>query len=780
MLKTSLNICFLFFGLVYECISQSPCANNYAIVLGSIIEDERGYSLAASPDENVIYLAGIKNDSAAIIKIDPSGEIQWTRTFDVIPGEQDHIYRILLDSEGMLGVSGIGGNTVTGGTVFGFRYDPKTNVILWSNQFNSTSRSWNLALTELGPGGNYLMSNNPQAPNNAELLELNRSTGVILNKFSKHYDLGSSETLGDFIYHNDKLYSCGRFTDGGSAAEMRNTLIKLNPDNGIPEWVKMGHKPANQTARLYGVDLAIAQDEIYNVITGDIDGTSIDITDVLIQKTSLEGDLIWLKRYDLPGTNDWADEIMKVEDGLIILARNRNPPSDIFLFKINYNGEIQWSKKFDFSDNDNSVAFANIQSQLIEFDNHIYFTAFAEGVGSADMILVRTDLQGEIDDTCNNSSSITITVTIINNPVFYFIQPTIFTYLPELVKLPLDAGNASGILTRSLCYSASMINSVVEVTICEGDQYEGYTVTGQYIDQFITTSGCDSSRTLNLEVVNEILISVDKDICLGESYGGYSASGMFVDTFASIFGCDSIRTLNLSLVLQVKIQEVELCSGNHFENYTEAGIYTDTLKGLVIPCDTIRQLTVSLLPPIEKSFFQAVCMGQNYFGYTTPGIYTDTLKTSQGCDSIRTVSIDVINQSFSFVNASLCDGYLFGHNIPGIYIDTLEAVSGCDSIRTLELSGGSKYIPNVFSPNNDDINDVFKIFQFPDNSLDLQYFGIFDRFGNMAYETEKWPIEWSGKRRNGESYNPGVFTYVMVYTCGEKKITETGDITIVR
>jgi len=50
----------------------------------------------------------------------------------------------------------------------------------------------------------------------------------------------------------------------------------------------------------------------------------------------------------------------------------------------------------------------------------------------------------------------------------------------------------------------------------------------------------------------------------------------------------------------------------------------------------------------------------------------------------------------------------------------------------------------------------------------------------MVYETDDWPIKWNGRRRNGMSYNPGVFAYVLVYYCGDKKITETGDITIVR
>ena len=91
-----------------------------------------------------------------------------------------------------------------------------------------------------------------------------------------------------------------------------------------------------------------------------------------------------------------------------------------------------------------------------------------------------------------------------------------------------------------------------------------------------------------------------------------------------------------------------------------------------------------------------------------------------------------------------------------------------------------KYIPNVFSPNQDGINDLFEVIQFPEATFELEYFGIFDRYGTMAYETTTWPIVWDGNGKNEEPYNPGVFAYVMVYHCGEEKITETGDITLLR
>ena len=256
--------------------------------------------------------------------------------------------------------------------------------------------------------------------------------------------------------------------------------------------------------------------------------------------------------------------------------------------------------------------------------------------------------------------------------------------------------------------------------------------------------------------------------------------GIYTDTVQAAVGCDSIITLQLSVVSNEHTLDVEICSGNYFENYNETGFYIDTLLGIGNDCDTIRHLNLTVQPTISTTLEKKICEGDHYDGYTATGVYTDTLKTLHGCDSVRTLMLTSIDEVSSNYTTSLCEGISFGHSTPGVHIDTLISYAGCDSIRTLVVNGGATYIPNVFSPNNDGINDLFTVFQYPDNTLDLQYFAIFDRFGNMTYETEKWPVSWNGKGSNGQPYQPAVFAYVLIYRCGEKRIIERGDITLIR
>jgi len=759
---------------------QAQCESTYANLIGSILEDERGYSLVATPDGQSIYVGGIKKDSAVILKINIGGALEWSRTFDIVPGKHDHIHKLFVDAEGMIGIAGTAGTQTSGGTVFAMRYNPEDNTVLWANEYLSTSTNFCQGMIEKQPGGNYLLSNNPASPNLAELIELDRATGVIVTDFSKHYDMGSSESFYDFAWHNDMLYASGRFSDGGSVAEMRNTLAKINVTDGSIDWMKLGHRDGSTPARLYGFDLVIMDDFIYSLYSGDDDGSSVDVTKMYIQKTDIDGNLLWIKEYDFPASNDWADEIISAEGGLVILGRNRVSPSDMYLFKTDTAGNTIWSYTYNFFANDNATPVGSVQSQLIQTANHLFFTAYAQESGPADMILVKTGLDGSISDTCFTAMSILPQVRLVMNPVFYNKQPVVNEYVPQRNPLSLEAGKSSSLLNKSICIASSSLNTTITQSICEGNDYEGYIETGIYVDTFVTTFGCDSLRTLDLQVFNIFTDTLKVEICPGFDYEGYSDTGIYCDTFMSALGCDSIRILLLQVTLPSRDEQIDLCAGSSYIGHTADTMYIDTLPGTTGMCDTIRNLMLRFLPPVQSSVEVTICKGESYDSYSMTGIYTDTLKTPEGCDSIRTLHLSVGDPTFVFVEGTVCNEKAGEYNLPGTYTDTLTSMNGCDSIRTLVLQGTTIYIPNVFSPNDDGNNDVFTLSSFPTADIDVIYFAIFDRMGNMAYEAKTGDVLWTGKDKKGRFYNPGVFAYVFKYRCNEAEITETGNITLIR
>lgn len=93
------------------------------------------------------------------------------------------------------------------------------------------------------------------------------------------------------------------------------------------------------------------------------------------------------------------------------------------------------------------------------------------------------------------------------------------------------------------------------------------------------------------------------------------------------------------------------------------------------------------------------------------------------------------------------------------------------------------FIPNVISPNQDNINDVFVINYNTDVQVISMEGSIFDRWGNLIYSSDENPFTWDG-RFNDEEVNPGVYVYAIQvqYNFNGREINKvlTGDVTVIR
>lgn len=126
---------------------------------------------------------------------------------------------------------------------------------------------------------------------------------------------------------------------------------------------------------------------------------------------------------------------------------------------------------------------------------------------------------------------------------------------------------------------------------------------------------------------------------------------------------------------------------------------------------------------------------------------------------------------------------------PGVY--TITIITDCTESSNnyvVELKEDCNpsdeiYIPNVFSPNGDGINDVFGVF--PNESMDIVSItgSIFDRWGNLVFQSAANPFLWDGQFSNQE-LQPGVYAYniVVEYNRDGKVVRRsfTGDVTLVK
>ena len=104
------------------------------------------------------------------------------------------------------------------------------------------------------------------------------------------------------------------------------------------------------------------------------------------------------------------------------------------------------------------------------------------------------------------------------------------------------------------------------------------------------------------------------------------------------------------------------------------------------------------------------------------------------------------------------------NSIAGCYVVTATDSFGNESIISNQIcvKNCPEYeLPNVFSPNGDNVNDLFvPIKNKHIESVDMK---IFNRWGQMVFETTESEIKWNGKKRGKKSNcSEGVYFYVCI------------------
>lgn len=228
------------------------------------------------------------------------------------------------------------------------------------------------------------------------------------------------------------------------------------------------------------------------------------------------------------------------------------------------------------------------------------------------------------------------------------------------------------------------------------------------------------------------------------------------------------------------------------DTITEAGTYSETLS-TILGCDSISNVTIEIL---EESFTEinaTLCNGETYelpdgSLINTPGTYSTTLLSANGCDSTVTTEISE-NPSYHIIidtiicayeNFELPDSTVV--NESGIYNLYYESSFGCDSSFTITLLVDScisseVLAPNAFSPNGDGLNDVFSLILYGNCTLlDMH---IFDRWGEEIFVSNSSNTKWDGTYL-GKDQETGVYIYFANIECNGEKVFKKGNIILLR
>ena len=139
-------------------------------------------------------------------------------------------------------------------------------------------------------------------------------------------------------------------------------------------------------------------------------------------------------------------------------------------------------------------------------------------------------------------------------------------------------------------------------------------------------------------------------IAIGDSL--LTTQGLHPIHLSSEIGCDSLVnvTINLYEIPRVTVDST-ICRGDSaqigFHYYSDSGFYTDTLATTYLGCDSIVELSLTVLEPIFVDIDTTICQGATYSvgdsTFTQPNNYEIQLVSQQGCDSIVRLNLTVLD-----------------------------------------------------------------------------------------------------------------------------------------
>ncbi|MBK7939874.1 MAG: gliding motility-associated C-terminal domain-containing protein [Lewinellaceae bacterium] len=366
------------------------------------------------------------------------------------------------------------------------------------------------------------------------------------------------------------------------------------------------------------------------------------------------------------------------------------------------------------------------------------------------------------------------------------------------------------------------------------------TVTAQvtYIVIAQTGEGCLSADTITLQVTTDtIFASLDTAVCTNESLfilgHELGADTTVLIHIVTTGGCDSIITVTVTgLEPVLEVVELFVCRGDTLA-VQGVPVSADTLLQLTYTagngCDSVVQVLVRVLDTVLTQLVLAACPGESAV-YNGVEVAAGTTQAFQfpggpgGCDStvvVQVVSfpapivqlpgIDTIVLGDSILLAPAFSGiapftwqwtplplpdWLSCYDCPSPWADPLGTLSfqvsitdanGCtaaDSSAIVVLPCGQPYVPNIFSPNDDGLNDRFYLLG-PDCISKVRYLRIYDRWGELLFERTDFPLNteslgWDGRYR-GKDLGPSVLVWVAEFEFPDgTTITKYGDVTLMR
>ena len=329
-------------------------------------------------------------------------------------------------------------------------------------------------------------------------------------------------------------------------------------------------------------------------------------------------------------------------------------------------------------------------------------------------------------------------------------------------------------------------------------------------------NNCSNSDTMDIRGLPIYSSTVSVTICEDGNYflpdgTSVNTSGTYPITLSSVNGCDS--TITTLLIVNfigtfVPLEDVAVCDGlsqtliisaqnmNNYEWFVNDGGGNQSLVGNT---EYLGATSNILTFNLDLNLHQNVYTVQMIDECGRPSSSSMTLEVYAPHPVVNPIEdttlcahlIDVITIDYNGNNYVWNTGAIGQTILPdqsGTYIvNFVENTTNCAMSDTLEVTiedciGNCVVLaPTGFSPNENGINDIFRVVTTCEEGFSFFQFTIFNRWGEMVYTTDDWRDGWDGSYK-GLQAEIGTYTYYAEYTkeLTNKKESLKGNVSLIR
>ncbi|GEM_PF-1947327 len=334
--------------------------------------------------------------------------------------------------------------------------------------------------------------------------------------------------------------------------------------------------------------------------------------------------------------------------------------------------------------------------------------------------------------------------------------------------------------------------------LCRGDTGVVYgtmvTDAGMITAELTASTGCDSIIYTQVHMLENAAEQLSVLLCPGDSIlidgRWYAADDEVSQVFVAANGCDSTLTTRIRMIAEPSEPQMDIdCATRNIRLTVDASedwlvVWDNGTSGrdAVYRDSTGATVNLHAIPGCGRQFKLDLPVIPDMSLYVFPGDTAVRVNEQITVDlGLEAGEWTVEWLPATVVDCNTCTRVNISAQSNTDIAVRLTHESGCiyDIGFKLSLIRPNLLLPNVFSPNGDDLNDTWKAVLPSDHQMISC--DIFDRWGNLLFSVkEEDEVEWDGKYK-GQQLMPGVYVFVMEYVDGEgKKQVLSGEITLLR